>query len=57
MIKSLTDGISMQIVRHGNKLLDVMHGVQFGDYVIFKTLALIAVIVGQNSIDVEPFFE
>ena len=55
MIKSLPDGISMQIVRHGHKLLDVIHGVQFRYYGIFKALALITVNVGWNPIDIEPF--
>ena len=55
MIKSLTDGISMQIVRHGHRLLDVIHGVQFRYYGIFKASALITLNAGQNPIDVEPF--
>ena len=55
MIKSLTDGISTWIVRHGHRLLDVIHGVQLGDYGVFKTLALIAMNAGWDPIDVEPF--
>ena len=55
MIKSLTDGISMWIVRCGHRLLDVIHEVQSRYNRIFKTSALIAVNVGQNTIDVEPF--
>ena len=35
-IKSFTDGISTQIVRHGHGLLDVIHGVQLSNYGIFK---------------------
>ena len=55
MIESFTDGISMQIVWCGHRLLDVMHGVQLGYYGIFKTLALITVNVGQDTIYIEPF--
>ena len=44
----------MWIVRHGYRLLDVIHGFQLGDYIIVKTLALIAVNASQNAIDVEP---
>ena len=29
----------MWIVQHGHRLLDVIHGVQLGNYGIFKTLA------------------
>ena len=55
MIKSLTDGISMQIVRHGHRLLDVIPGVQFGYNCIFKTLAFITVNASWNPIDIKPF--
>ena len=44
----------MQIVRHGHRLLDVIHGVQFRYDGIFKTSALITVNAGQNPIDIEP---
>ena len=43
----------MWIVRHGHRLLDVIHGVQFIYNGIFKTSALITVNVGQNTIDIE----
>ena len=56
MIKPFTDGISMQVVRHGCRLLDVIHGVQLGNYGILKTSALVAVNMGQDAIHVEPFF-
>ena len=39
----------MWIERHGHRLLDVIHGVQFGDDVIFKTSALLTVIVGNKG--------
>ena len=55
MIESLTDWISMWIVRHGCRLLDVIHGVKFRDYCIFKTSALIAGDACQNPIDIEQF--
>ena len=45
----------MQIVWGGHRLLDVIHGVQLGNYSIFKTLALIAVNVGQDAIHIESF--
>ena len=54
MNKPFTDGISMQMVRCSHRLLDVIHVVQLGHYLIFKTLALITVNVGQNPIDVKP---
>ena len=41
---------------HGPRLLDVIHGVQFGYYGIFKTSALIAVNAGWYAIHIEPFF-
>ena len=53
MIKSLTGGISMQIVRHGHRLLDVTHSIQLGYYGILKTSALITVNAGWNPIDVK----
>ena len=56
MIKSFADGISVWIVWCGHRLLDVIHGVQLGNYGIFKTLALIAVNVGWDAIQIEPFF-
>ena len=34
--ESFTDGISTQIVWHGHRLLDVIHGVQLRNYGIFK---------------------
>ena len=46
MIKLLTDGISMQIVGCGHRLLDVRHGVQLGNYGILKTLDLVTVNMG-----------
>ena len=46
----------MQIVGHGHGLFDVIHGVQLGNYGIFKTSALIAVNTGQDAIYIEPFF-
>ena len=57
MIKSLTDGISMWIVRCGHRVLDVIHGVQFGYNCIFLTLALIAVNEGWYPIDIKPFVD
>ena len=57
MIEPPTDGIPMQIVRHSHKLLDFIHGVQMGNYSIFKTLTLITVNVGQDSIDIEAFVD
>ena len=45
----------MQIIWHGHRLLDVIHGVQLGNDGIFKTLALIAVNVGWDAIHIEPF--
>ena len=45
----------MQIVWHGHRLLDVIHGVQLGYYDIFKTSALITVHAGQDAIYIEPF--
>ena len=56
MIKSFTDGISMWIVWHGHRLLDVIHGVQLGYYGIFKTLALITVNSGQDAVQIEALF-
>ena len=47
----------MQILWCGHRLLDVVHGVQFGHYDILKTSALIAVNVGQNPIDVKPLVD
>ena len=47
----------MQIVWHGCRLLDVIHGVQLGNYGIFKTLALVAVNMGRDAIHIEPFFD
>ena len=46
----------MQIVWHGHRLLDVIHGVQLGFYGIFKTSAIITVNMGQDAIHIEPFF-
>ena len=46
----------MWIVWHGHRLLDVIHGVQLGNYGILKTLALITVNMGQDAIHIEPFF-
>ena len=54
-IKSFTDGISMQIVRHGGGLLDAIHGVQLRNYGIFKTSALVTVDMGWDAIHIEPF--
>ena len=56
MIKSFADGISMWIVWHGHRLLDVIHGVQLRKYGIFKTSALVTVNTGQDAIHTEPFF-
>ena len=44
----------MQIVWHGHRLLDVIHGVQLGNYGIFKTSALVAVNMGWDAIHIEP---
>ena len=55
-VKSLTDGISMWIVRYGHRLLDVIHGVQLRNYGILKTSALVTVNTGQDAIHIEPFF-
>ena len=55
MIESFTDGISMQIVWHGHRLFDVLHGVQLGYYGIFKTSALTTVNAGWDTIYIEPF--
>ena len=55
MIKSLTDGISTQIVRRGHRLLNVIHGVQLRNYGIFKTSALVTVNKGRDAIYIEPF--
>ena len=57
MIKSLTDGISTWIVRCGCRLLDVIHGVQLGDYSIFKTFNLIIMNGSKDPIDVEPLVD
>ena len=40
----------------GHRLLDVIHGVQLGNYGILKTLALVAVNMGWDVIHIEPFF-
>ena len=56
MIKPFTDGISMWIVRCGHRLLDVIHGVQLGNYGILKTSALVTVNMGQDAMHIEPFF-
>ena len=55
MIKCFADGISMQIVWCGHRLLYVIHGVQLRNYVIFKTSALVAVNTGRDVIHIEPF--
>ena len=52
MIKPFINKIPTWIVRCGHRLLDVMHGVQIGDDVIFQALALVTVNVGQNPTDV-----
>ena len=49
-MESFADGISMQIVWCGHRLLDVIHGVQLRYYGILKTLALITVNAGQDAI-------
>ena len=56
MIKPFTDGISTQIVRCGQRLLDVIHGVLLGNYGILKTLALVTVNMGRHAIHIELFF-
>ena len=56
MIKLFTDGISMQIVWCGHRLLDVIYGVQLGNYGILKTLALVTVNMGRDAKHIEPFF-
>ena len=56
-IEPFTNRIPAWIVRHGHRLLDVIHGVQMGDDVIFKTSALVTVNVGWNPIDVKPFVD
>ena len=48
-------GSSMQIVWCGHRLLDFIHGVQLGNYGIFKTSALVTVNMGKNAIHIEPF--
>ena len=45
----------MQIVWHGHRLLDVIHGAQLGYYGIFKTLGLITVNAGWDTIYIELF--
>ena len=47
----------MQIVRCGYRLLDVIHGVEFGYYDIFKTSALTTVNAGLNPIDIKPLVD
>ena len=47
----------MQIAWHGHRLLDVIHGVQLGNYGIFETLALVAVNAGRDAIHIEPLFD
>ena len=47
----------MQIVRHGHRLLDVIHGVQFRYDCIYNASALITVNVGQNPTDIEPLVD
>ena len=54
--ESFSDGISMQIIGCGHRLLDVIHGVQLRYYGIFKTSALFTVNVGWIAIHIEPFF-
>ena len=39
----------MQIVWHGHRLLDVIHGVQLGNYGILKTSALVTVNMGWDA--------
>ena len=46
----------MRIVGCGCGLFDVIHGVQLGNYGIFKTSALITVNTGRDAIYIEPFF-
>ena len=55
-IKPFADGISMQIVLPGHRLLDVIHGVQCAYYDIFKTSALIIVNMGWDALHIEPLF-
>ena len=40
-----------------HRLLDIIHGGQMGDYIIFKTSAFITVNMGQNPINVKPLVE
>ena len=56
MVKPFAYKIPTLVVRHGHRLLDVIHGVQMGD-VILKTLAFITLNVGQNPIDLKLFVE
>ena len=55
MIEPFTNRIPMWIVRHGHRLLDVIHGVQMGDDIIFKASALVTVIADWNPIDTKQF--
>ena len=57
LIEPFTNQIPTQIVRCGHRLIDVIHGVQMGDYIIFKTSALVTVNTGQNPIHIEPFID
>ena len=57
MIEPFKNRIPTKIVRCGCGLLDVTHGVQNGDDVIFKTLALITMNMGQYPIDIKPFVD
>ena len=56
MIESFANGISMRIVWHGQRLLDVIHEVQLRNYGILKTSALVTVNTGLDAIHIEPFF-
>ena len=44
------------IVWHGHRLLDVINGVQLGNYGILKPSALVTVNTGQDGIHIEPLF-
>ena len=46
----------MQIVGCGHRLLDAIHGLQLGNYGIFKTSTLVTVNMGRHAIHIEPFF-
>ena len=57
MCESLTLRIPTRIVRHGYRLIYVVHGVQMQQNLILKTATVIPVNLRQNSIDVKLFVD